>query len=537
MNTTMTNYGYLIKKTEITTEMLEMIKTDLMVSPLIKNNAYNKNIEKFKIYEEGTLKILLPKYYGIEKFGYPTILQLKIASIDRIDLYFKGIMRDYQMDIIQLCKKIFMTDDCPAQMKPFGGGVISIRAGGGKTVIALYLIHLFKLKCLVIVHKNNLIGQWIERIQQYLPNARIGTLMRDKINIENKDIVIGMLQSICLRNYDDDIFEGFPFVIFDEVHHLGAKVFSQALLKIQAPYTLGLSATPERADKLEKVFYWHLGNILNKIEKEKDKTVNIRIYNYTLSKSNPLFKMIINPRMKQVNMVQMTTNLVELDIRNDFIIKLLLEIFPIIPIDMMKVNKQLFELPYLNQYNMFDKRYHSLIQNLHLLSTDINFMPRKILILSHRVIHLTKIKNKMLEINSNWDSLIDFYIGGMKDHQYKIAATKPIILATYDMASEALDIKELDTLMFATPKGDVTQSIGRILRLLPEHRKNTATIYDIVDNIPIFVNRGKKRYAEYMACHYNINWYNACDTMSIKRDIPLYNVPSNHHSDLFLDNI
>ena len=100
--------------------------------------------------------------------------------------------------------------------------------------------------------------QWKERIEFFLPDAK-GKIQGDVVKIDDKDIVIGMLQSISMKDYPDEVFNSFGFVIYDECHHLGAEVFSRSLIK-GCKYTLGLSATPKRADGLTKVFECFLGD-------------------------------------------------------------------------------------------------------------------------------------------------------------------------------------------------------------------------------------------------------------------------------------
>jgi superfamily II DNA or RNA helicase len=129
------------------------------------------------------------------------------------------------------------------------------------TVCAINIACRLKLKTLVIVHQTFLQDQWIERIEQFT-NANIGIIRQDKVIIEGKDIVIGMLQSISGRDYDEEIFEQFGLVIYDECHHIGAKVFSKSLQKAGCKYTLGLSATPIRKDGMTKIIHWHLGDTL-----------------------------------------------------------------------------------------------------------------------------------------------------------------------------------------------------------------------------------------------------------------------------------
>ena len=86
----------------------------------------------------------------------------------------------------------------------------------------------------------------------------------------NKDIVIGMLQSLSMREYPSDIFQSFGLTIVDECHHIAAEVFVRSLFKVVTPYTLGLSATMQRKDGLTKVFKMFLGDIV--YTEKRDKT-------------------------------------------------------------------------------------------------------------------------------------------------------------------------------------------------------------------------------------------------------------------------
>jgi len=532
-STIINNYGYLIKKDEWTELQLKKIKEDLTVVPDLDNKYGAQDNEPFPIYQEGDKRILLPKFYGIEKIGLPKSVKINIENIDRIKLVFNGELRDYQLDIINKCKSHFFDQD--GNLKPYGGGVICVPPGKGKTVMGLYIGWMLGLKMLIIVHKTFLVNQWIERIKQYIPSARIGIIQQDKIDIIDKDIVIGMLQSISMKDYDDDVFESFPLVIIDEVHHLGAKVFSKSLLKIQAPYTIGLSATPQRRDKLEKVFYWHLGPLIYYQGAEIDKTVEVKIYSYTTSVPNKLLKPVINFRTRQMNMAKMVTNLTELNIRTEFIIKLVDEIFPQLP---YVNNKLKLESSCCNNYIINVKKslkVKTIFPQLEELSSEPNKSFRKVLILSNRINHLKEIAKLLESRNSKWKQLIGYYIGGMKAHQLKDSETKPLILATFEMASEGLDIKDLDTLILGTPKSNITQSIGRILRVQAKNRTYIPIIYDIVDNVSVFVSQGKKRFKDYLVNEYLIKWFGVTDTDILQINEPFFDIPTNNNVDQFID--
>ena len=75
-------------------------------------------------------------------------------------------------------------------IKKNGCGLLALHTGFGKTCIGLYILSLLKKKTLIIVHKEFLLRQWIERIEQFLPDARVGKIQAKTIDVEDKDIVI-----------------------------------------------------------------------------------------------------------------------------------------------------------------------------------------------------------------------------------------------------------------------------------------------------------------------------------------------------------
>jgi len=98
-------------------------------------------------------------------------------------------------------------------------------------------------------------------------------------------------------------------------------------------------------------------------------------------------------------------------------------------------------------------------------------------------------------------ALVGYYLGGMKERDLKVSEKKTVILATYAMASEALDIKTLTTLFLATSKTDVVQSVGRILRAKND---SSPVIYDFIDSHSIFKGQWRKRLAFYKREGYQV---------------------------------
>ena len=162
-------------------------------------------------------------------------------------------MRPYQIPAVEAYLKCAKNKGC---------GLLELYCGAGKTVCTLKIISELRLKTIIIVHKSFLLNQWEERINEFLPGAKVGRIQGEIINIEDKDIVIAMLQSLSMKEYPLSIFRSFGLTIIDEVHHISPEVFSRALFKVVTTHMLGLSATMKRKDGLTRVFKMFLGDII-----------------------------------------------------------------------------------------------------------------------------------------------------------------------------------------------------------------------------------------------------------------------------------
>jgi superfamily II DNA or RNA helicase len=432
--------GYSILKSNLTTKEQQFIRDELTVKAYIPKSPLQP--EPFSIYRESPNKFYVPRYFGVDTFGDFT--ENKIPPGDDINIEFTGDLREYQINIVN--KYINF-------VKNSGGGLLDVDPGKGKTVMGLYIIAKLKKKTLVIVHKSFLLNQWIERIQQFLPNARVGKIQGQIIDIENKDIVIGMLQSLSQKEYPENLFDSFGLTIYDETHHLGAEVFSRCMMKTITNYTLGLSGTMQRKDGLTKVFKMFLGDI---IHKEKTDTtehkVIVKAIHYKVDdadfneikydyRGNPLYSTMISKLCSYNNRSEFILKVLETELRNN--------------------NEQ------------------------------------QIMILAHNKSLITYLHQAIEHRNI---ATVGYYIGGMKEADLKISEGKKVIIATYAMASEGLDIKTLTTLIMASPKTDVCQSIGRILRT----KHTSPLVVDIIDKHDIFENQWHKRRQYYMKQKYNI---------------------------------
>jgi len=255
-----------------------------------------------------------------------------------------------------------------------------------------------------------------------------------------------------MKEYPDDQFDSFGFTICDEVHHLSAEVFVRALQKSVTMYTLGLSATMNRKDGLTKVFKMFLGEIIHKEKREDENTVIVKAIEFKVE--NDEFNEIEYDYRGNPKYSTMISKLCNFNIRSELIVYIISKELEINP------NQQIMILAH----------------------------NKCLLIYLYKAIEYRKI------------GTVGYYIGGMKQKDLKISETKQIIIATYSMASEGLDIKTLTTLVLATPKTDIEQAVGRIMRV----KHSNPLIIDIIDQHDLFKKQWNKRRLFYQKNNYSI---------------------------------
>ena len=328
-----------------------------------------------------------------------------------------------------------------------GHGILSLPCGFGKTTVSLAIACKLGYRTMIVVHKEFLANQWKERIQQFCPGASIGIVQQNKKEVDC-DFVIAMLQSLSLKEYSFEDFDSIGTLIVDEAHHICAKVFSQSLFKLCPKHAFGLSATPNRKDGLTKVLHWFMGPTFFSVERKNQDQVDMFPLVYTC----PRFE---DPppctRFGKLSLPTMITELTEMPDRNRLILQTI---------------------------------------------KDLAKTTRQILVLSDRRFHCEYLHNKFKTTSG-------LYMGGMKEEELAESSKKQIIFATFSQAHEGLDIPTLDTVILATPKSDIVQSIGRIMRET-KGKKNNPQIYDVVDHWSVFFAMYNKRLRVYRQGGFNI---------------------------------
>ena len=453
--------GYTIPKRYLTSNELNNIKNELFMKPFVAIKTKD-DINPFPAYRENDNKIYVPRFYGIKKYGLPD--KTELSQGEDISVNFVKELREYQKKIVNIYTNYVNTPIVNTSNITGNGAILEVFTGRGKTVMALDIISKISKKTLIIVHKEFLMNQWIERINEFLPTANIGKIQASVCDVKDKDIVIGMLQTLHSKCFENDLFSQFGLTIIDEVHRIGSEQFSKALFKCITPYMLGISATVERKDKLTDILYMFIGDrIYRDTDRETDK-VTIRSINY--KSPDPEFNNVEYDFRGNPKYSTMISKLCNFGPRSSFIIQIIK--------DLLNENEN-----------------------------------KQIMLLAHN-------RNLLKYIHDSLQNTISigYYVGGMKEKDLKETETKSVVLATYAMAAEALDIKTLSTLVMATPKTDITQSVGRILRV----KGNNPIVIDIIDPHEPFQKQWLQRKRYYKKNDYIIynsdfdNYINMTDT-------------------------
>jgi superfamily II DNA or RNA helicase len=224
---------------------------------------------------------------------------------------------------------------------------------------------------------------------------------------------------------------------------------------------LGISATVDRKDGLTNVLHMFIGPKIYTEERKDEDIIEVRAIEYL--NANTEYNEVAYDYMGNVAHTTMISKISNFPPRCDFIVKVLR--------DLIKENPE-----------------------------------KQIMVLSQIRGLLTSIHEHLAELD------VGFYVGGMKQKDLQATEEKQIVLATYAMAAEALDIKTLNTLVMVSPKTDIIQSVGRILRT----RGSGKLIVDVIDTHDVFQNQWKKRRAYYKKCGYGISYVKSTEYVNME---------------------
>lgn len=360
-----------------------------------------------------------------------------------INVEFKGKLREEQQFVIN-------------ELAKHENGVLSATTAFGKTVVAASLITEHKVNTLVLVHRKQLLSQWVSRLSEYLiineelpilekkrgrrkSQSLIGEIGAGKDNM-NGIIDVAVMQSLNNGGEVRECVKNYGMVIIDECHHVPAVSFEQILKNANAKYVYGLTATPTRQDGRHPIIFMHCGPIRFRVDAKKE------------AEKRP-FEHYVIPRLTGLR----------------------------VPID--KDEKDLSIQKLYSEIAINEMRNQLIVDDV--IKSYEN--GRNSLVLTERTAHVQSLAKKLREKIPD----IIVLMGGMGARETKEIFTKIsgtpqgkqlTLIATGKYIGEGFDEPRLDTLFLAMPiswKGTLQQYAGRLHRLY--ENKSEVQIYDYVD--------------------------------------------------------
>lgn len=370
-----------------------------------------------------------------------------------IDIQFQGLLKPEQQEAADK----MLTEDT---------GVLSAPAGFGKTVIAAYMIAKRKTNTLVLVHRRQLLHQWIAQLANFLdmPVSQIGQIGGGKRKPTGV-IDVATIQSLWRKNVVDDIVGDYGYLIVDECHHISAWSFESVVRQSKAKYVTGLSATVTRKDGHHPIIFMQCGPVRYRVDDRKQ--AQSRSFNHKAIVRNTSFSFT----------------------------------------QTFQENER---LPIHNVYSalMNDEKRNAMIIKDVTRSIRENRSP---VVLTERLQHLTYLADQLSPKIRN----VIVLKGGMGTKQIRLLKERltnipddeeRVILATGRYLGEGFDDARLDTLFLTLPiswRGTLTQYAGRLHR--QHYMKREVLIYDYVDwEVPVLARMFKKRRRGYKAIGYEI---------------------------------
>ncbi len=260
------NGKIVLNRSELTPQLIHFLKENLnfISTEYLTKKRLGKSVYKvqkfFKLLEEDGDDVLLPRGF----------LNQLTSFLDTNKISYKLTDQRPQIPEVNFTSNISLL---PAQQPivakalEVDSGVIVAPSGSGKTIIGLEIIAQRKLPALILVHRKQLLDQWIERTQSFLgiPKKDIGQyyLVKKKTG---EQITIAMMQTLVRAENFTELQNKFGTIIVDECHHIPAKTFREVISQLNPKYIYGLTATPKRKHNDEPLIYMFIGDIIAQME-------------------------------------------------------------------------------------------------------------------------------------------------------------------------------------------------------------------------------------------------------------------------------
>lgn len=423
---------------------LNFFNTEYLIKERLGLSTY-KTEKYFKLIEDHTSEICLPRGFLNQLLEFGLTNKLKFVVIDKRQHLPKTIFHSS-------VKLLPHQKDALTQVGDQESGIIVAPPASGKTILGLWLIAKHQQPSLILVHRQQILEQWVERIQSFLGIAKkdIGIISGRKQKL-GKQVTVAMLQSLVRSKEIEEYAKNIGLVIIDECHHIPAKTFRVVISQFNSTYLYGLTATLERKYHDEKLINLYIGNVIATIDPH---TVNANLFN--------------------------STSIVDLQLRDTALT--------------IPYNAKVDGYEILKKVICYDTARNTQIVTD--VKTEVS-KSRSILVLTERKEHA-----HILSLYLQHDCELICLTGddAAAARKTKLDQIKSghfqVLIATGQLLGEGFDLPQLDTLFLTFPcsfSGKLTQYIGRI-----ERSTNPRRIYDYRDNqIPYLEGLYKKRLAYY----------------------------------------
>jgi len=356
----------------------------------------------------------------------------------QIQIGFDGVPRNDEQ--VRVCKELH-----GHYLKGETGIIVNASTGFGKTFVGCSAIHDLQVTTLILITKSDLEGQWRKSLKKFLGMGAedIGLIKGDICNVTGKSVVIAYVQSMMKqKRYPSWVYKQFGFVIVDEVHLMAADKFVNCMWQLPAKYRLGLSAQLKRSDRKEHVFKDHIGRTIIKAD-----------------------------------VLPMPFNVVKVDITVT------------VP---TWVKYKAGRTVNLNNFLGQHQNRQAIITKKILFAYSKG---RNIVCFAETLKHLEYAHEYLVNEGLKMSD-IGFYVGMKKNTEEAKEnlikqAHKRVVLATYKMTEYGTDFPHWDTAVLMTPRANVEQTVGRVVREL--EGKKIPLVYDFVDSIKLLQNYFKSR--------------------------------------------